>query len=446
MECWRGEWRQEKRFQKALRSWPRSRLFRQCPLACAPLRVRIPSGGGHPKHSSSPDLGPCVFTEVPSPLKGLGGVRSSAWAGGMEPWDLANFPLATSPQFQFPALRYSPRHRSTLAVHAPTTPPPHRPLGYIADHISLSLWFQPRPARGTWPSRHARLGRRDGSSPTTRKQLPRIRLTSPLYPLAILVSLNTSKSPYRHGLDSCRRRRRRQRRRRVWRSRFTVDQDAADAHADAHALHTTTSQINNTNSTQHPGARTTDVAHRASHSRHLALQILLVRVRVTPGAANTKDGPITALSLSYRDSGEARMFRRPPSQLAAECFRTTALATRTVSRTTSHSFDEVMGTGQCQMGGTDVMRLSERFPWVTLDWGCETENGILVLIPAKSFRAAYPCYTPAPSQADLRRYLAKPSTWKIQGPPIRPPPTPHADPLTVSRASPRASYTTITTR
>lgn len=65
-----------------------------------------------------------------------------------------------------------------LTVHPPSTPPPHHALGYIAGHLSLPLWFQPRPARGPGPSRHACLGTRDGSSPSSRKQLPRNRLTS----------------------------------------------------------------------------------------------------------------------------------------------------------------------------------------------------------------------------------------------------------------------------
>lgn len=70
---------------------------------------------------------------------------------------------------------------SVLTVHPPSTPPPHHALGYIAGHLSLLLWFQPRPARGPGPSRHACLGtraRRDGSSPSSRKQLPRNRLTT----------------------------------------------------------------------------------------------------------------------------------------------------------------------------------------------------------------------------------------------------------------------------
>lgn len=118
------------------------------------------------------------------------------------------------------------------------------PWAYIADRISLRLWFQPRPARGPWPSRQACLGTRDGSPPTPRKQLPQNKLTS-LYLAApyfgiwdsqaiprvrpamasILVELLSTTTTTTT----------------VWRSRFTDDQDAADAraHAPAHALHTT---------------------------------------------------------------------------------------------------------------------------------------------------------------------------------------------------------------
>lgn len=258
---------------------------RQSPLACAQLRVRIAwwHWWGRPKTllrvpirgraSSSLSPGPqgrhhLHTAEEPrahwgvweGPLRGRSGVpRPAVWIHGTWPI-FPNFPLATTSTTRVlpstmpsnPALLTSPPSRhSTLTVHPPP-PPLHLEDILPATYPSLSGSSPGRHVVGPGPSRHACLGTRDGSSPTPRKQLPQIKLTGHstvcILPLPIL-GPGTVKPfqelvpPWPRLLStSCQRRRRR--RQQVWRSRFTDDQDAADAHASAHALHTTIALLN----------------------------------------------------------------------------------------------------------------------------------------------------------------------------------------------------------
>lgn len=173
-------------FHKVLRCWPRARLFRQRPLACAQLRVRIQwwHWWGRPKTLLAvpirgrasfpfPQAG-TTFTPRRShwptgePLRSLGGAAEGsvrrAQAGGMDPWDLAKF-SQFSPRYQFHHSRLAVQPRSSLPSE-PSSPrqsrlffSPHRPptidttspsrLGiYCRPPIPPSL--VPAPA-GTWP-------------------------------------------------------------------------------------------------------------------------------------------------------------------------------------------------------------------------------------------------------------------------------------------------------